>query len=78
MKENIKLVFFAWKSKDLCKNGSEKQAFFERGDELRKKILINYCIMIGYWQGNSWFGRRKIDDFKYVKIFVIQKTVLEK
>ena len=27
---------------------------------------------------NSRFGRRKIDDFKYVKIFAIGNTVLEK
>ena len=43
---------------------------------MRKKRLSNYCIMIGYWQGNSRFGRRKIADSKNVKIFRIEKVVL--
>ena len=43
---------------------------------LRKKRLSYYCIMIGYWQGNSRFGRRKIADSKNVKIFRIEKVVL--
>jgi len=34
--------------------------------------------MIGCWQGNSRSGRRMIEDFKYVKIFMIEKVVLEK
>jgi hypothetical protein len=37
-----------------------------------------YCIMIGPRQGNFRFERRRIGDFRNVKIFRIGKVVLEK